>query len=282
LAARCYLVCATQRSGSTLMCRLLEDTGIAGVPLEFFEARAATGRPPHPGDYLEGLERTGVGIRDDDEPAQAPAYSSLEGVDDYRAHLERSLTTGTTANGVFGAKLMFNQLPELHQLAGRLPEYAGLEIDVLLRELFDDPLYVWVRREDVVRQAVSMWKAIQTRSWSKEEAARRPDPQYSYAGIDHLVRRFTAEDEGWYRYFTAHRIEPVLVFYERDLERQPEATVLRVLDGIGVAAPQDWDAPVALERQADELSEQWVRAYHRDRAGGDGSARDRLSGASPA
>ena len=264
------------------MCRLLQDTGVAGVPLEFFEARAQTGRPPHPGDYLTGLESTGLGIRDDDAPPQAPDYSSLEGIDGYAQHLERTFARGTTANGVFGAKLMFNQLPELQALTAELPQYGGLEVGELLRRLFADPLYVWVRREDTVRQAVSMWRAIQTRSWSKEEAAHRPDPQYSYAGIDHLVRRFAAEDEGWYRYFTAHRIEPVLVFYERDLEREPEATVLRVLDGIGVAAPGDWDVPVALGRQADELSEQWVHAYHRDRAEHDEPLRDPLSGASPA
>jgi LPS sulfotransferase NodH len=283
MPARSYLVCATQRSGSTLMCNLLQDTGVAGVPLEFFEARAKTGRPPHPGDYLEGLPRTGIGIRDDEHPAQAPEYSSLQGLRSYREHLERSFARGITANGVFGAKLMFNQLPELHTLATELPEYAGLELDELLRALFHDPLYVWVRREDTVRQAVSMWKAIQTRSWSKDEAAHRPDPQYSFAALDHLVERFDAEDVGWYRYFAAHRIEPVLVTYERDLEERPRDTVLRVLDGIGVVAPENWHPPQpTASRQADELSEEWVRAYHRDRVARDEPATGSPVGASPA
>ena len=35
---RSYLVCATQRSGSTLLCELLKDTGVAGRPEEYFEA----------------------------------------------------------------------------------------------------------------------------------------------------------------------------------------------------------------------------------------------------
>ena len=58
-------------------------------------------------------------------PPDAPAYSSLYGITNYRDHLERTLELGTTPNGVFGAKLMFNQLPELTALAGTLPEYAG-------------------------------------------------------------------------------------------------------------------------------------------------------------
>ena len=33
-----YLVCATPRSGSTLLCKTLAETGVAGDPEEFFEA----------------------------------------------------------------------------------------------------------------------------------------------------------------------------------------------------------------------------------------------------
>jgi LPS sulfotransferase NodH len=75
-------VCATQRSGSTLLCELLKATGVAGRPEEFFEAEHDTGLPPHPGEYLEGLARTGAGVRDDPTPAEGPEYSSLEGVED--------------------------------------------------------------------------------------------------------------------------------------------------------------------------------------------------------
>ena len=163
---RSYLVCATQRSGSTLLCELLKDTGVAGRPHEFFEAMRDTGVPPHPRDFLHGLEIPEArGIREDPRPPVAPAYSSLEGLTSYREHLERTFALGTTPNGVFGAKLMFNQLDELHALAGRLPEFSGVEIDVLLDQLFGAPRYIWISRRDVVRQSVSMWKALQTRRW---------------------------------------------------------------------------------------------------------------------
>ena len=54
-----YIVCSTQRSGSTYLCQLLTGTGVAGVPQEYFEARAETGLPPHPGYFLAGLRRYG-------------------------------------------------------------------------------------------------------------------------------------------------------------------------------------------------------------------------------
>jgi LPS sulfotransferase NodH len=45
---RSYLVCATPRSGSTLLCHLLDQTGIAGHPEEYFEALRHSGVPRRP------------------------------------------------------------------------------------------------------------------------------------------------------------------------------------------------------------------------------------------
>src|SRR4051794_12649330 len=161
-----YLVCATPRSGSTLLCKALEATGVAGHPQEFFEAKREAG-PPAPGSgYLVGAP--GVDLQEllgDDPQPPAPAYSSLRDVDDYRAHLRRTLEWGTTENGVFGAKIMWGHRADFLPLARTLPELTDLPERQLLAALFPDPNYVWVRRGDTVRQAVSLWKAIQTQSW---------------------------------------------------------------------------------------------------------------------
>jgi LPS sulfotransferase NodH len=272
---RSYLVCATQRSGSTLLCELLKDTGVAGRPHEFFEAMRDTGVPPHPRDFLHGLATPeACRIRDDPQPPVAPAYSSLAGLAHYREHLERTFALGTTANGVFGAKLMFNQLEELHALAGRLPEFSGLEIDALLARLFEAPRYIWISRRDVVRQAVSMWKALQTRRWRAgagdgDEAPtgpHRPIAQYQFEAIDHLVRRFQAEEGGWRRFFSMHGIEPLIIAYEDQLVFDPDGTIHRTLEWLGVSPPPEWRAGQVTRRQSDTHSDDWVAAYHRDRA----------------
>jgi LPS sulfotransferase NodH len=240
---------------------------VAGCPEEFFEAVRTTGLPPHPGDYLVGLPRTGAGIRDDPSAPEAPAYSSLIGIEDYGEHLERSFAWGTTENGVFGSKLMWNQLPELQALAGRLPEYAGLEIPELLTRLFGDPTFVWVTRADKVRQAVSLWKALQTRSWRASGHGQRPaELHYRFEGIDHLVAMFESDDLSWRTFFAEQAIEPVAISYEDDMERDPDAAVRLVLSRIGVQAPEGWRADPPMARQADALSEEWVASYIRDRA----------------
>ena len=50
--AHSYLVCATERSGSTLLCELLAGTGVAGRPEEYFEFLSATGRVRQPREYF--------------------------------------------------------------------------------------------------------------------------------------------------------------------------------------------------------------------------------------
>jgi LPS sulfotransferase NodH len=53
---RSYLVCATPRSGSTLVCHALTETGVAGHPEEYFEALRHSGRPRRPEEYFLGVE----------------------------------------------------------------------------------------------------------------------------------------------------------------------------------------------------------------------------------
>jgi trehalose 2-sulfotransferase len=263
-----YLVCATPRSGSTLLCELLKDTGVAGRPEEYFEARSETGLPPHPGDYLENLPRTGAGIRDDTRPPRAPEHSSLLGLSNYRDHLTRTFRLGTTANGVFGAKIMWQHLPDLRTLTAELPEYAHLELHELLGRLFHNPRYVWMTRRDKVRQAVSLWRALQTRSWRLDarHGDRPAELRYRFEGIDHLVRTLHADDAAWQEYFERHGIDALHVVYEDDLEPDADGAVRAVLRHIGVQPPAAWHARDVLERQADALSDDWVAAYHRDAA----------------
>src|ERR1044072_368115 len=86
------LVCATPRSGSTLLCALLDGTGVAGRPQEFFERLSSAGLPSQPPESCDGggdaellglLAPTAPGAADDGDP------------------IPRALAEGTTDNGVF-------------------------------------------------------------------------------------------------------------------------------------------------------------------------------------
>src|SRR3954462_13244259 len=54
------IVCATQRSGSTLLCELLKATGVAGVPNEYFQHFKDSGIADKPRQYLAGVDDPAV------------------------------------------------------------------------------------------------------------------------------------------------------------------------------------------------------------------------------
>src|SRR4029078_3909620 len=53
---KAYLVCATPRSGSTLLCEMLRETGRAGAPLEHFEILRHSSLPRQPREYFDDLD----------------------------------------------------------------------------------------------------------------------------------------------------------------------------------------------------------------------------------
>lgn len=251
-----YLVCATPRSGSTLLCEALKATGRAGRPEEYFEAVPSTGMPREPRDYLAGLDDAGAHRLIEGARPRIPDYSDIRGVRRYEEHLARVREWGTTPNGVFGAKVMWAHLVDLAVLTGLASPVEAAA------ELFGEPRCLWVRREDRVRQAVSLWRAMQTQSWRSEAAER--EPRYSFAAMRHLARALAADDAAWEHFFAASGL-PVLEIGYGELVRDLEGTLDRALDHVGVPhARGDLDCTPPMRRQSDDLSDAWVAAYERE------------------
>src|ERR671921_796927 len=132
-----YLVCATPRSGSTLLSQALRDTEIAGCPEEHFEVLLETGRPRQPRDYFQRSNDPEVwallddpefrdvlgeyGGRYADHPARRdPSWRPP----DFEGLLEEALRKGTTENGVMGTKIMWAYFRDFVRLTRQT---AGLE-----------------------------------------------------------------------------------------------------------------------------------------------------------
>src|SRR6187399_1789435 len=153
---RSYVVCATPRSGSTLVCQALTDTGVAGRPEEYFEALRHSGRPRRPEEYFAGVEDRSIldhlGERavGDDPPPRSPLWSRAA----YDRYLEWAMEVGTTPNSVFGAKLMWGYLGDFVSLLRNVPEYRDLPLAELLPSVFPDVTFVRVVRANKVRQAI--------------------------------------------------------------------------------------------------------------------------------
>jgi trehalose 2-sulfotransferase len=255
-----YLVAATPRSGSTLLCELLAGTGIAGRPAEYFEQLHATGLPRQPRQYFEGLEDPEV------LNLLAPTVPGTPvSPEAFRERFEGALAQGTTANGVFAAKVMWGYLPDL--LLGLRSRFGadGRRAPDTLAFAFPGLRYVQVLRRDKVGQAVSLWTAVQTAQWrddGRREPATAHAPEYAFRAIDHLVEQLTAQERAWTRWFAAAGIEPVTVVYE-ELAASPREVVHGALAGLALE-PADVPIP-RMQRQAGARSQEWVERYVAER-----------------
>ena len=191
-----YVVCATPRTGSGLLCRALAGTGVAGTPTEYFDAerRALLTR------------RWGCG------PGLA-------------AYAEALQARRTSPDGVFGIKLHWHQVGALRaeSLGYRRGEAPFDQPSSFLERLFGASLtYVRVLRSDVNRQAISLWVAERSGVWGRgplppgERSAR---VRYSFEGIRRARARIVLGETQWDRYCRFNGITPIEVVYE-DSQRE--------------------------------------------------------------
>jgi trehalose 2-sulfotransferase len=227
-----YLVCGTPRSGTSLLCGLLAGTGVAGRPEEYF-------------------------WRGDE-----PAWSERWGVADFADYLRAAVAHGSTPNGVFGAKVMYSYLSDLLGKLAELPGRQRLDDRSLLERAFPNLRCLWIWREDVVAQAVSWSKAIQTNVWSAadDRAPATTAPRFEFDQIHELVREAVAGRVGWERWFRTHAMEPLPIRYE-DLVTDMAGTTKRALAFLKVAAPATLRIEEPTARQADALNHEWATRY---------------------
>ncbi|MGH3969899.1 MAG: Stf0 family sulfotransferase, partial [Mycobacterium sp.] len=209
MAATAYLVLASQRSGSTLLVESLRATGCAGEPQEFFQYLPATGMAPQPREWFAAVDDESIlRLLDPVQPGTPDSATPVA----WREHIRSS---GRTPNGVWGGKLMWNQTTLLQQWAAGLPDRSGDGLRLAVRDVIgSEPVYVHVYRPDVVSQAVSFWRAVQTQVWRG-----RPDPErdsravYHAGAIAHIVATLRDQENGWRNWFAEEHITPIEVAY---------------------------------------------------------------------
>jgi LPS sulfotransferase NodH len=232
-----YVICAVQRSGSFLLCEALKNTGLAGFPEEYF----LNG---------EGWE---------DNP-----WARQHGVISRRDYLNLVFEQGTSSNGVFGTKVMWNYFHTMLKSLQELSEYTGLNASQLMASLFPNVHYIWIIRRDKVRQAVSWAKAWQTDvyAWHKGEVPiPTREPTFDFEFIDQLYNLIVEGEAGWQRFFEACGVQPFKVEYEELVEAY-EPTALRTLDYLNVSYPKNLVfGERRMQKQADALNDLWVEKY---------------------
>ncbi len=132
-----------------------------------------------------------------------------------------------------------------------------------LERCFGPLKFVYIRREDVVAQAVSWARAEQTKVWHRTHASdpvQHESPQYSFDLIDTCFDQIVDHNQRWVEWFHDNSIEQIPIIYE-ELVSAPKEMTLQLLEQLGIPY-DDGDAIKSSNlKMADSLSEAWITRY---------------------
>ena len=243
-----YVICTSPRSGSTLLCKLLAETGVAGNPDSYFHRTSLE-------DWLTDLDVT-------PEEAATPR--------DVLAEVFRAaIGQGRDGGDLFGLRLQRHSFQFLlEKLAVLHPgDFSDVE---RFRLSFGSTLFIHLSRPDKVAQAVSYMKADQTGLWhvapngaELEQLAPHREPVYNGDELKSCVEMMTAYDRQWEGWFASEGIDPLRISYE-DLSSDPAGTLRNILEQLGLDPSKADGIEPGVRKLADDINQDWIAQFNRE------------------
>lgn len=229
-----YTIWFSQRTGSTLLYKALESTGVAGIP----------------GEWLTEPDPRKFGIQD----------------------IQQMWQNGTTPNGVFGLKTSSFKLDDwLHTFQRELYLPEGLSRPRIWEEAFPACKHIFMTRRNKVRLAVSWWRAIVSGEWHRVHGTRPYQEEiadkYSFDAINHLLVECTLREAAFEAFFAEESIVPMTIVYE-DFIQNYEETILKVLKFLDIPTESVQIATPFFDPIADDIAESWVQRFRKERQAG--------------
>jgi len=232
-----YIVCSTPRTGSTFLCSLLKATNLAGKPESYFRSQDVEAR------------------------VEAWKIRQTDGSFSFSDFLNCVLRRGRTDNDVFAARIMWGTMEELTNNLRSIGMTGGDR--EVLSSAFGPTKFVYLKRQDLVAQAISRLRAEQTNVWhirgKVDQDAARLRVWYDQKAIQYFVEEAKDHNQNWNEWFQRFEIDPLRLIYE-DLDDNGKAEASKVLEFIGVRHPS-FPKEVSNVRLADEISKEWADRF---------------------
>lgn len=167
--------------------------------------------------------------------------------------IDMMLGRATSPNGVYGLKIFSEHARSAARCrwASRLPNLS----------------YVHVTRADLLDQAISLARAIQTsRYQSRDDEVH--SASYDRAQITSVMKNLARGQARWSVWFASHGIQPITVTYD-EISSAPQAVVTRIAELVGVEGAEiDWSS-ITARVMRDDTSAEWKQRYLAESDSGD-------------
>lgn len=239
-----YIIWFTPRTGSTFLCNLLEKTGVAGIPGEYFLKEEHTSLLDH---------------------YQLQSYHALR---------ESLWSKGSTSNGVMGMKYSL-YAASFRSICAELSKLKNIVFEEfpeweLFADLFPDCRHIFLSRRNKMALVVSWWKAIQDNQWHirKGDAQNQPagfyDDKYDFNALLHLLKEHNLREAATQAFFSRNNIRPYNLFYE-DLHLSPDCEVLALLKFLDIdPEPICLPSDPGIYKTSDRINEEWIDRFRMD------------------
>jgi LPS sulfotransferase NodH len=197
---------------------------------------SSTGCLGHPLEYFNGTGRRALGL---------PGFP-----DDPSLQLEAILQLGATPNQVYAVKVFASQLDAISK-------------SVRWTDALPDLRFVYLTRDDVLGQAISWARALQTAQYRSTQQVGG-EATYSADLIQAQLIAILRERAQWEAYFARNGVAPLHIVYERFLEDRALA-IRRIAAFVNVPNAVIDERKIDLLKQRDALSEEWRAKFRSER-----------------
>lgn len=231
-----YVIAATARSGSSLLADYLRQTSVLGNPSEVLNKGTMK------------FKNTVRNIRNKRLGLPVP-----------KDQLERMRCIINSENpetmDVFGVKILASQF------FGR----SGAERDEIDSRLMSTHRFIFLKRKDKAKQAISHSIAAQTGSWStKQSPSSTAEPSYSFYDIIQSMYEAIGHEKMWEAYFAKNRIKPLRVSYEELIEDK-QRVIKSIFLYLNKEPSSSIDESVKVRgRQYSDVNEEFLRLFRQD------------------
>jgi LPS sulfotransferase NodH len=238
VAKLAYWLCGTPRTGSNLL-RFSLDKANCGHPAEGYHKYANR-------DLGWGYDEKDF-IR-------------------YNRQMIQNQTSPET--GIFGLKIFWEQFQYYLDQCEQAPITGGQRLTPYekVAVFYPEVKFIFIRRRDKLRQAISLVKAKQSNLYIVPKNRRSAQTQpvrfrYNSRMISYYLGLFAAHDTHWENFFKLGGITPYTVWYE-DLIAKYNRSVKEIIRFIGFEAERVRRSPFV--KQSDEVNELWYQRYRKE------------------